>query len=158
MEIMKFIKKQVIFSVLRAGFNSIYVPLIIILIFYVSIFYAKMAISVPTVLVIRVLLKDFNQAGTMFMHSISVFLEFLVSMNRIQDFLLCEETNLSAIEFKEENNNFSIKIDSSNFFWGFEQNEDIKKIKINKTKLEQLNKDFESYHTSKTFLFHIGLI
>ena len=157
MEIMKFIKKQVIFSVLRAGFNSIYVPVIIILIFYVSIFYAKMAISVPTVLVIRVLLKDFNQAGTMFMHSISVFLEFLVSMNRIQDFLLCEEANLSAIEFKE-NNNVSIKIDSSNFFWGFEQNEDIKKTKINKTKLEQLNKDFESYHTSKTFSFYIGLI
>ena len=146
-ELIKFIKKLLI-GVVSDIFNNFYLPLLIITIFYVAVFYAKMSIAIPTVLVIKEMLVEFNHAGRVLTDCIRTFLEFLVSINRIQDFLLCEEANLSAIEYKEDKN-ISIRIKPSSFFWGFDEHEEVKNAKINKTKLQKINQNQEFSYTSK---------
>jgi ABC-type multidrug transport system fused ATPase/permease subunit len=84
---------------------------------------------------------------------IGLVIEFLVSMERIQHFLLCEEVDLKIIENKErENNETSVEINSANFFWGF-NNDDILKQKSIKyqedsTQAELEGKDSDEFSSS----------
>ena len=48
--------------------------------------------------------------------------EFFVCVNRIQDFLNCEEIEFHKVATSnDDTNDFSVKVDSSNFFWGLDQ-------------------------------------
>ena len=98
-----------------------------------------MSIAVSTSLAIRQLLKQLGGTTKYITKFIEHIVEFLVSMNRMQEFLQNEEVNLSIIEHKRDED-IAIKINSSHFFWGFEHHEDIKKVKIKKNH-DQLNLD-----------------
>ena len=48
--------------------------------------------------------------------------EFLVCIIRVQDFLNCEEIEFHKVATSnDDTNDFSVKVDSSNFFWGLDQ-------------------------------------
>ena len=67
-------------------------------------------------------------------------LNFLVSMKRIQDFLLCDEVDHNLIENGEGDNAVEIK-DGANFHWGFEKKEVEVVDKKKKTKKIKGKKD-----------------
>ena len=55
----------------------------------------------------------------------SGFSEFLVCIIRVQDFLNCEEIEFYKVATSnDDTNDFSVKVDSSNFFWGLDQAKD----------------------------------
>ena len=134
----------------NAGFNDINLPVLIITVFYIAVFYANMTISVPTILAVRELLKELGESSRTFTNCIGTFLEFLVSINRMQDFLLWEEADLSAIKFKEDKD-VSIKIDPSYFFWGFDKQAEVE-MKKTATKNKNQKQNLTFSHTSKLFL------
>ena len=78
-------------------------------------------------------------------------------MTRMQDFLLWEEADISAIEYKHDED-LAIKIDHSNFYWGFDEHEEAKNVKIKKRKLQQFSENLEVSHTSKCFYLINSLI
>ena len=134
----------------NAGFNDINLPVLIITVFYIAVFYANMTISVPTILAVRELLKELGESSRTFTSCIGTFLEFLVSINRMQDFLLWEEADLSAIKFKEDKD-VSIKIDPSHFFWGFDKQAEVE-MKKTATKNKNQKQNLTFSYTSKLFL------
>ena len=71
-------------------------------------------------------------------------------MTRMQDFLLWEEADISAIEYKNDED-LAIKIDRSSFYWGFDEHEEAKNKKINKRKLQQFAENLEASNASKYF-------
>ena len=56
----------------------------------------------------------------MFPTLIGKFAEFLVSIERIQSFLLCDEVTFNDTKYDKSDEN-SILIKDANFFWGFQQ-------------------------------------
>ena len=64
---------------------------------------------------------------------------------------------MSAIEYKE-NQDFAIKIDNSNFFWGFSKHKNIKQLKVSKKKTRQDSQNLEISHRGKRILSFINNI
>ena len=127
-----YIKKEMLF-ILFMAINTLDIPLLEISIFSFAVFGANMSISVATSLAIRQLLKQLGKTTKHITKFIERFVEFLVSINRMQDFLKCDEVSMREIEFMNDDS-IAIRIDHSNFFWGFdkyESSKDSKSLKHN---------------------------
>ena len=137
-------------SIIESLFNNLDYSFTAVIVFSIAIFKANLSISIATAVAAKKLIKKFdNEATKALTKFYEKFLEFLVSMNRIQEFLQNEEVNLSIIEHKRDED-IAIKINSSHFFWGFEHHEDIKKVKIKKNH-DQLNLDPQLSQRSKIY-------
>jgi len=66
-------------------------------------------------------------------------LNFLVSMKRIQDFLMCDEVDHNLIENGQGSN--AVEISNSSFHWGFEKKDEEDDKKKKKTKKVKGKKD-----------------
>jgi ABC-type multidrug transport system fused ATPase/permease subunit len=53
--------------------------------------------------------------------TISSFIDFSVSMGRIQEFLSLKEINVEKLINKEENNEYSVQINNHSFSWGVKE-------------------------------------
>ena len=73
----------------------------------------------------------------MFPTLIGKFAEFLVSIERIQSFLLCDEVTFNDTKYDKSDEN-SILIKDANFFWGFQHYKN-----YNDNEGESENKNFE---------------
>ena len=72
---------------------------------------------------------------------ISSFVDFSVSMARIQDFLSQKEIDVDKLINKEQNNEFSIQIKNQSFSWGVKENEE-EEEKIETTE-KKVNEEFQ---------------
>lgn len=72
---------------------------------------------------------------------ISSFVDFSVSMARIQDFLSQKEIDVDKLINKEQNNEFSIQIKNQSFSWGVKENEK-EEEKIETTE-KKVNEEFQ---------------
>jgi hypothetical protein len=59
--------------------------------------------------------------------TISSFVDFSVSMGRIQEFLSLKEINVDKLINKEENNEYSVQINNHSFSWGVKEKEEEEK-------------------------------
>jgi len=68
-------------------------------------------------------------------------IEFLVSMKRIQKFLLLEEINETVVNRKEDSKSaLSVEVkNSSNFLWGIKKNDNEKQMQKDKEHKDILN-------------------
>ena len=68
-------------------------------------------------------------------------IEFLVSMKRIQKFLLLEEINETVVNRKEDSKSaLSVEVkNNSNFLWGIKKNDNEKQIQKDKEHKDILN-------------------
>ena len=131
-EVIVIVKKLLIW-VLNVIFYNLNYPLLAVSIFMIAILGADISIAVPTALAILQLLNNLNNSARSLPNFIGGFIEFLISMTRIQEFLDCEEADLSAIEHKSDKD-IALRIDDSNFFWGFEKPEEDSKKNKKKSK------------------------
>ena len=120
-ELIAILQKSLILSA-SDSINSLNYPIMAIMIFSVAIFGIKMPISVSTAMAIKHLLKKFKSTIKSSTKLLGDIVELLISINRVQNFLDCEEANLSVI--KHSNSNYAISINRSSFFWGFDQQSD----------------------------------
>ena len=124
-EVIVIVKKLLVW-VLNVIFYNLNYPLLAVSIFIIAILGANISIAIPTALAILQLLNNLNNSARSLPDFIGGFIEFLVSMTRIQEFLDCEEADLSAIEYKSDKD-IALRIENSNFFWGFEKPDEDKK-------------------------------
>lgn len=82
-----FIKKQMLFIIFTTVNNFGY-PVLAVAVLSIAIFNAKMSISVSVFFAIKQLLEQLNKYIEKSTDVIETYIEFLVSMNRVQDFLL----------------------------------------------------------------------
>ena len=131
-EVIVIVKKLLIW-VLNVIFYNLNYPLLAVSIFMIAILGADILITVPTALAILQLLNNLNNSARSLPNFMGGFIEFLISMTRIQEFLDCEEADLSAIEHKSDKD-IALRIEDSNFFWGFEKPEEDSKKNKKKSK------------------------
>ena len=128
-ELVAFILKSFV-DYANNSINELNYPITAFVLFGIAIFAIQMTITVPIAMAVKQVIKQFKNLMKTTTAFFSNIIELLISMDRIQDFLNCEEADLSAIEHKESNN--AIKINNSCFFWGFDkQTKDPKKAKLN---------------------------
>lgn len=93
----------------------------------IAILGTSLAVAVPTALAILQILSNLHSSSRSLPLFIGDFVEFLVSMKRIQNFLICGEIEeLGGFDFVK-NDDACIEVRNANFFWGFD--EKIKKKK-----------------------------
>ena len=119
-------------------------------ILFMSAFNSNMSITVPLGMTILRLIEHLKGRTCHLPHFIRGFYDSLICIHRIEDFLHC-----GGIEYHKyfkntnEDNNISVKIEQSNFFWGLdeakydEEPEEVKKKK-KKEKSENGNDDTTS--------------
>ena len=128
-ELVAFILRSFVDSA-NNSINELNYPITAFVLFGIAIFAIQMTITVPIAMAVKQVIKQFKNLMKTTTAFFSNIIELLISMDRIQDFLNCEEADLSAIEHKESNN--AIKINNSCFFWGFDKKtKDPKKVKLN---------------------------
>ena len=129
-ELLVYLYKSVI-SIINSTFNSLDYSITALIVFSIIVFKTNLSISVATAVAARKLIKQFDKDAKACTNLKKRFLEILVSTTRMQDFLKCEEANLSAIEYTQ-NEDIAINIQRSHYFWGFEEHKNLKKIKKNR--------------------------
>ena len=82
-----FVQRQTVLIIFMT-INTLDVPLLEISVFSVAVFVAKKSIAVATVVAIKQLLHQLVAASKSMTKFLELFAEFLVSMTRMQDFLL----------------------------------------------------------------------
>lgn len=119
-EIVVIVKKLLVYLI-NLSFYHISYPVLGISIFTIAILGAKISITIPTALAIITILNSMDLAARSLPNFIGNYIEFIVSMNRIQNFLLWEEADLSIIE-KSTDHEVALKIDKSSYWWGLDKN------------------------------------
>ena len=117
-ELVAIVQKSLVLST-NDSINSLNYLIMAIMIFSVAIFGIKMPISISTAMAIKHLLKKLKSSIKSSTKLLGDIVELLISMSRIQDFMDCEEANLSVI--MHSNSDHAISINRSCFFWGFDQ-------------------------------------
>ena len=121
------VRKELLGAINETFMNLNY-PLLSISVFIVAIIVTKVSLAVPTALAILQLLNSLNESSRSVPSFISEFTEFLISMERIQAFLQCEELEAKSIKY-DKNEDTSISIKDGHFFWGFQTNDKNDKTK-----------------------------
>ena len=94
-------------------------------VFFITVFKTDMAITVPIGMTIIRIIGHMRNHTNHFPHFANELADFFVCVNRIQDFLKCEEIEYhKVLVSNDENNDFSVKVDNSNFFWGIDEVKD----------------------------------
>lgn len=138
-EIKVIIKKLLMWTINITVMNLNY-PVLAISVFLIAIFGVKLSVAVPTALAILQILNSLHSSSYSLPLFIGDFVEFMVSMKRIQSFLKCDEIEENTIiHDKRAFDDTSITVSNCNFFWGFD--EKIKKKK--KLTLEEEDKKDE---------------
>ena len=117
-ELVMKVRKELLGAINETFMNLNY-PLLSISVFIVAIIVTKVSLAVPTALAILQLLNSLNESSRSVPSFISEFTEFLISMERIQAFLQCEELEAKSIKY-DKNEDTSISIKDGHFFWGFQ--------------------------------------
>ena len=112
------VRKELLEGINETFMNLNY-PLLTVSVFLVAILVAKMSIVVPTALAILQLLNSLKESSRSLPYFIGEFTEFMVSMERIQAFLRCDE--LQAKRIYDKSDDTSILIRNGHFYWGFQQ-------------------------------------
>ena len=115
------VRKELLGAINETFMNLNY-PLLSISVFIVAIIVTKVSLAVPTALAILQLLNSLNESSRSVPSFISEFTEFLISMERIQTFLQCDELEAKSIKY-DKSNDISISIKDGHFFWGFQTND-----------------------------------
>lgn len=132
-EIKVIIHKLLLWTV-NITFMNLNYPVLAITVFLVAIFGAKLSVAVPTALAILQILNSLHSSSRSLPLFIGDFTEFLVSMTRIQNFLMCPEIETDQVIYDESVfDKNAIKVTNANLFWGFD--EKLKK----KKKIENLS-------------------
>ena len=108
-------------------------PLLAISIFLIAILGAKMSVTVPAALTILQFLNSLNNSSKNLPTFIGDFTEFIISMERVQDFLQCEELDFKRIKYDSSDEN-AISIKDGYFYWGFQDPSSSKDKKNKKAK------------------------
>lgn len=113
----------------------------------VSILGVGIEIAVPSALAISQILNDLDLSLKAVPDFFGGLIDFRVSMNRIQQFLNCEEADVAAIQKYESEKivkkyGISLQINDSSFTWGYSQSEIHKLAEENHIK-EVLNPEAE---------------
>ena len=124
------VRKELLEGINETFMNLNY-PLLTVSVFLVAILVAKMSIVVPTALAILQLLNSLKESSRSLPYFIGEFTEFMVSMERIQAFLQCDELQAKAINY-DKSEDTSISIRDGHFFWGFQTNDNKSKLKNKK--------------------------
>lgn len=137
-EIRTIIHMQILW-IINITFLSLNYPILTISVFYIAIYGLKMSIAVPTALAILKILNSLKSSANSLPLFVGEFLEFSVSIKRIQDFLCCNEIEKDAVNHEKNSlSNTSIRISNSNFFWGFDKK--IKKKTMKKIAKQAIKK------------------
>ena len=120
-ELVMKVRKELLGAINETFMNLNY-PLLSISVFIVAIIVTKVSLAVPTALAILQLLNSLNESSRSLPSFISEFTEFLISMERIQAFLQCDELEAKNIKYDKYDNS-SISIKDGHFFWGFQTND-----------------------------------
>ena len=107
-----------------------------------------------TVMTVFNLLKE---PMRLFPYFIGQVIELLISMKRIQEFLLCQNINPSIIHTSDnEEGNNAIEIKNGNFFWGIKCKDDEKKEEEKKKDTKKDEKESEEEKTNQNFKYKLG--
>lgn len=98
-------------------------PSIAIITFITAILGFSADVSVPLAVASIQFLNMLRYSARWLPFFIGLCAEFLVSMSRIQEFLLSEEINPAIIDHDLFSEDDSIQLSSGNFSWGFELND-----------------------------------
>ena len=129
-ELVMKVRKELLGAINETFMNLNY-PLLSISVFIVAIVVTKVSLAVPTALAILQLLNSLNESSRSVPSFISEFTEFLISMERIQAFLQCDELKEKAIKY-DKSDDTSISIKDGHFFWGFQTNDNKPKLQNQK--------------------------
>jgi len=154
----KVIVKKLLMWMINITFMNLNYPILAISVFLVAIFAVKLSVAVPTALAILQILNSLHSSSRSLPLFIGDFVEFLVSMKRIQNFLNCGEIEEDAIcHDRNTYDDYSIRVKCMNFFWGFEEKSKKKKKKpaIEGQDQEETKVDMESSSKSKLHSFRV---
>lgn len=113
-------------------------PILAIVTFFTAILGVGDFITVPVAVASIQSLNLLKVSSRWLPFFIGLVIEFLVSMERIQEFLNCEEVDLSIIETNpSDHDESSIEITNSNFFWGFNKDEILERASDPKVEKEE---------------------
>ena len=152
------IVKKLLMWMINITFMNLNYPILAISVFLVAIFAVKLSVAVPTALAILQILNSLHSSSRSLPLFIGDFVEFLVSMKRIQNFLNCGEIEEDAIcHDRNTYDDYSIRVKCMNFFWGFEEKSKKKKKKpaIEGQDQEETKVDMESSSKSKLHSFRV---
>ena len=94
-------------------------------VFFITVFKTDMTVTVPIGMTIIRIVGHMRGHTNHFPHFANGLTDFFVCVNRIQDFLKCEEIEYHKVAASnEENNDCSVKVEKSNFFWGLDEAKD----------------------------------
>ena len=95
---------------------------LIFTVLFISAFNSKMSITLPLGMTMMRLIGHLKGRTCHLPHFIRGFYDTLICIHRIEDFLNCEGIEQHKYyENVNEDNNVSVKIDQSNFFWGIDE-------------------------------------
>lgn len=140
--------KRLLLWVCNIAFFVVAYPILACSIFITADLWFGFAISVPYAVAILKVLTSLQASTRRLPFFIGQVVEFLIAMDRIQSFLLCDEIekDLMIEHTKSPQTEHSISIQEGSFYWGFEQdNEDDKKKRKKKKKAVVESKDSESF-------------
>jgi ATP-binding cassette subfamily C (CFTR/MRP) protein 1 len=117
--------------VLSLMVNTISYPITAMAIFISASLWFNIKVSVPSAIALLQVLSKLKSTTQELPDFIGQAIEFLVSITRIQDFLLIDEIEKEQIIYhgNTPESNYSISIDNCNFYWGFDKPELKKKGK-----------------------------
>jgi ABC-type multidrug transport system fused ATPase/permease subunit len=155
-EIRVIVKKLLMWTVNITVMNLNY-PVLAISVFLIAIFGVKLSVAVPTALAILQILNSLHSSSYSLPLFIGDFVEFLVSMKRIQSFLKCDEIEEDAIiHDKRAFDNLSITVKNSNFFWGFDEKQKKRKklVPEEDKEKEEVKEDLEIQKSKEFLIYH----
>lgn len=116
------IVRKLLVWMINQSFNDITAPMLGVSIFMIAWLGLKISVSVPTALAIMTILNNMNSSARSLPSFVGSCIEFIISTRRIQDFLLWDEADSSIISYTNDDK-VAVRFSQSNFFWGFDQQE-----------------------------------
>ena len=121
--------KRLLLWICNISFFVVGYPILACSIFISATLWFDQTISVPYAIAILQVLSSLQSSTRRLPFFIGQVVEFLISMNRIQTFLLTDEIEKDQLIYqsKEAETDHSVIISESNFYWGFEKPAEPKK-------------------------------
>ena len=110
---------KLILQVFASTITNLDYPLLMVSILLTAIYGMNLSITVPAALAILQILKSFNKKTSELPEFIGECVEFLVSIKRIQKFLLSKEVEFWS--YVNSGIQSAIKIDHLSFYWKFDE-------------------------------------
>ena len=94
---------------------------------FITVLKTDITVTIPIGMTIIRIVGHMRRHSNDFPYFVNELTDFFVCVNRIQDFLNCEEIEYhKVVTTNDENSNYSVTVDISNFFWGIDQTKDNK--------------------------------